>query len=408
MDHPECIPRSEPGGRLAWVDRLRLVVVAAVVLIHVCEVFNPWDEWHITAPARSRVLGEVVVLFAPWVMPLLMLLGGFGAHAALAHRGNGAYLRERARRLLLPLALGILVLVPPQVYLERRLRGQFDGGFIEFYPHFFDGIYPEGNFSWHHLWFLGHLFLYSVIALPLFRAWQRGRARMLFRGISRLCRAPHGILWLAVPLVAERMVLWGLFPERLMLTSDWSNHALLFVAYIYGFLLGADPVLGAAIDAQWRAAASVALVTTAALMAGAWVGMIPGGLPGPYSLPYLGFWIVYAIGAWAWVVAVIGVARRWLAHDGADVEEGRRSAYMWYLVHQPVIVAVAYVVVTWRASVAAQFLVLLVASVAGTWLLSELVIRAGRVQPPGRRRFAMRNAPTRDSYSAGRYSWRSS
>ena len=72
---------------------------------------------------------------------------------------------------------------------------------------------------------------------------------------------------------------WSLFPERHMLTSDWSNHALLLVAYIYGYVLAATPALGAAIDRQWPAAALAAAASTTALSVGAWTGIIPGDLP---------------------------------------------------------------------------------------------------------------------------------
>jgi glucan biosynthesis protein C len=69
----------------------------------------------------------------------------------------------------------MLLVIPPQVYFERigtwmprRMRPiDFHGSFIEFYPHIFDGVYPNGNFSWHHLWFLVYLFMFSLVALPL-------------------------------------------------------------------------------------------------------------------------------------------------------------------------------------------------------------------------------------------------
>ena len=124
-------------------------------------------------------------------------------------------------------------------------------------PHFFEGIYPTGNLSWHHLWFLAHLYGYSILALPLFRYLQHARgSRALRVGGARERRSRAGLLWLALPLVVERSLLWGLFPERHVLTSDWSNHALLFVAYVYGFVLAGTPWLGTVIDAQWRARSS--------------------------------------------------------------------------------------------------------------------------------------------------------
>ena len=367
---------ADPGdNRLRYVDAVRVWAVAIVFVVHVAEVFNPWDEWHITNAERSRVAGEIALIAAPWVMPIIMLLAGVSAWYSLQRRGNGEYVRERVARVLLPLIVGTLTLVPPQVYLERRLRGQFHGSFIEFYPHFFQGIYPDGNFSWHHLWFLAHLFLYSLIALPLFRHWRRNDGGRTMAWAARVSGAPGGILWLAIPLILERNLLWGLFPERHMLASDWSNHALLFVAYVYGFVLAGTPWLGRAIDAQWPRALMTALIGTVALSIGTWLGVVPTRIPPPYSLEYLAFWTLYAIGAWAWMVAILGVARRWLDRDGAVVRYGRRTGYTVYIVHQPIIVAVAYVVVQTSASVASKFTTIFVISAVATFFSAELLTR---------------------------------
>lgn len=383
---------APPPERLHYVDALRLGAIALVIVTHVAEVFNPWDEWHITNGVRSRAAGEIAVLAAPWVMPLIMLLAGVSAWYSLRRRDNRGYVRDRVVRVLLPLIAGTLILVPPQVYLERRLRGQFGGTFLDFYPHFFAGIYPNGNLSWHHLWFLAHLFAYSLVALPLFRYWQRpGRGRAM-HWLARICAAPGGLFWLAIPLVLERHLLWGLFHERHMLTSDWSNHALLFAAYVYGFLLAGSPWLGPAIDAQWRRAAVAAAAGTTTIGVGAWIGVLPSRIPPAYSALYLGFWTLYALCAWAWMVALLGAGRRWLDHDGPLVRYGRSRGLAVYLLHQPIIVAVAYVLVQTRFGVATTFWTLLVTALVATIGGAELVVRApeiarrlvrGRAQPPG-------------------------
>lgn len=381
-------PRAAPSARLVYVDWLRVLAVLGVFVIHLGEVFNPWDEWHVTNATRSRVVGEVVVLMAPWIMPLFMLLAGVSAWYSLQRRRNAAYLGERVARVLLPLVVGTLLLVPPQVYLERRIRGQFTGSFWEFLPHFFEGIYPRGNLSWHHLWFLAHLFVYSVVALPLFRYWQRPGGRAQLRRIARFCAGPGGLFWLALPLVLERHALWSLFPERHMLTSDWSNHALLFVAYIYGFILAGEPLLGADIDRQWPRALLVACASTALLVAGTWVDLVPDRLPPPYSPGYLVFWTLYAVAAWAWIVAMLGLGRRLLDRETALLRYGREIGYGWYLMHQPVIVAVAFVVVQWQVGIPAKLTVLAIASAAGTLVGAELL----RSIPLARRAFGLATA----------------
>jgi len=361
--------------RLYYVDAIRILAIGLVLLAHVAEVFNPWDEWHIVNIDRSRLSGEIAVFVAPWVMPLVMLLAGVSAWYSLQRRGNATYVRERVVRLLVPLVVGTLLFVPPQVYLERRLRGEFNGSFIAFYPHFFHGIYPRGNLSWHHLWFLAHLFAYSVIALPLFRYLQRQGGNRAMRWAARVCGARGGILWLAAPLILERNALWGLFPERHMLTSDWSNHALLFVAYVYGFILAGSPWLGREIDAQWRHALVVGAIGGASIGAAAWYGLLPWRLPAPYSLKYLAFWTLYAGCAWAWMVGVLGAARRFVTRESAVVRYGRRVGYGLYIVHQPIVVAIAFVVVEWNLPTSVKFVAVLVASLTGTVLCAELFSR---------------------------------
>ena len=369
---------AAPPSRLVYVDRLRLLVVVGVFVVHVAEVFNPWDEWHVSNALRSRVVGEAAVLLAPWIMPLMMLLAGVSASFSLERRENGVYVRERAQRVLLPLVIGTLTLVPPQVWLERRLRGQFHGSLWDFYPHFFDGVYPRGNLSWHHLWFLAHLFLYSLAALPLFRWWQSDGGRRQVRWLARLASGPGGLLWLAVPLVVERHLLWAAFPERHMLTSDWSNHALLFVAYLYGFVLAGEEWLGRRVDAEWPWALVTAVVCMSALVAATWYGLVPRRLPAPYSLAYLAFWTVYAVCSWACMVSALGLARR---HARRPRPPSRVVAYggdvglLWYLVHQPVIIAVAYVVIPWRAALALKVLALAAGSAVATLAAADALHR---------------------------------
>jgi glucan biosynthesis protein C len=369
------------GTRLVYVDALRVLALAGVFVVHVCSPFDPWDRWHITDPQRSRLLGEVVLLMAPWLMPLVMLLAGVSAWHSLRHRADGAYLRERAARVLLPLAVGMVLLVPPQVWLERRLQGRFDGSLLEFYPHFVEGLYPRGNFAWHHLWFLAHLAVYAVVTLPLFRYLQGAPGHSLLRRVARLCRGPGGLLWLSLPLVLERHLLSPFLTGDRVLLADWSNRGLLLAAYVYGFVLAGERWLGEEVDREWRWALAGALAGSALLGTAAWHDLLPSQVPPPFTLGYLAFWSLYAIGAWAWMVAAIGIGRRWLREESRVVRYGTEAGAAFYLVHQPVIVAVAYVLVPWRAPIAAKVATLAVLSAAATLLVIEALRRVPAVGP---------------------------
>lgn len=375
-------PEFGSANRVAYVDWLRVLALLGVFVIHVCSPFNSWDYWHIRSPERSRLLGAVVVLMAPWIMPLFMMLAGTSAWYSLRRRTNAEYVRDRVTRILIPLIIGILVLVPPQVYAERRLYGQFTGNFLEFYPRFFHGgIYPFGNFSWHHLWFLGYLFAYSLLALPLFRFWRGERGQRQLEWLARISSGPMGLLWLAVPILVERYFFWFAFGRRNLLLADWSGRSILFVLYAYGFVLAAEPGFGRNVDRQWRRFLALGVVGISGLITLAWVGAIPSRFPPTSEWWALAFWTVYAVGAWSWVVAVLGIGRRYLNTDTHVLERGRRAGLTWYLVHQPVIVLLAASVVTWRTGVGVKALALLLLSLAGTVLLVMLVHNAKFLLP---------------------------
>lgn len=370
-------PAEFGSGRVAYVDWLRVLALAGVFVIHAASPFNPWDHWHIRNAETSRVLGALVVLMAPWIMPLFMMLAGTSAWYSLQRRSNRAYIRDRFTRILIPLGLGMLILVPPQLYAERRVYGQFTGTFWEFYPHAFElPLYPQGNLSWHHLWFLGYLFAYSILALPLFRFWQTKSGRHQLRWLAAFTRGALGMLWLAIPILVERYFFWFAFGRRYPLSADWSGRSILFMLYVYGYVLAAQPGFGANIDRQWRRFLAIGVAGVAGLISLAWVGMIPSRLPPTSEWWALVFWSVYAVGAWSLVVGVIGLGRRYLLRENGFLIYGRRGGLTWYLVHQTVIVLIAAWIITWQSGVTVKALVVFVLSLAGTLaavLLAEAV-----------------------------------
>ncbi len=98
------------------IDNLRSLAVLMLVPFHTARLFDatPWHMKDAAAPHSSAAL--LVRAIELWQMPLLFMLAGLAAAYALEARGPLAFLRERVARLLLPLAFGILVLVPPQVW----------------------------------------------------------------------------------------------------------------------------------------------------------------------------------------------------------------------------------------------------------------------------------------------------
>jgi len=362
--------------RCPEIELLRVVALVAVFAAHAAQPFNPWDVWHVQSPEPSKWLGELVLFFAPWVMPLFVLLGGLSAWYSLARRSVSEYLDERVTRLIVPLAAGILLVVPPQVYFDRRQHGLFDGSYADFYPSFFDGVYPRGNFAWAHLWFLGILALLALLTVPLFQ-WLRGNGgRRAMSWVATVCGRPGLILLLAIPMVAVRASLWAIFPHARPVTTDWSNRTTLLAMFVSGYMLAGEPRLMAAVDRQWKLVLGGALAFSAAMFAWAWPGDFTKRFPVPFTTEYVLVWSTYAVGGWAWCVALLGAARSVCWGSSRFIERLRDLLNPFYILHQTLIVALAFYLIPLFPDPIGTYLVLCPIAFAATVALAVLGTRS--------------------------------
>jgi glucans biosynthesis protein C len=363
------------------MEWLRVAGMLLVFSIHAAMPFNPWDSWHITNADRSKWLGAWIYFLAPWIMPLFMMLAGESAYYALRERGARAYVRARLLRIGLPLVAGVLLLVPPQVYLERRLRGQFDGSLAEFYPHFFEGgiygVHPRGNFSWHHLWFLAFLLAFALVTLPVFRWLLAPRGRRVMARFAARCEGPAGLLWLVAPVVVLKLALAVTFWRHPRVAYDWSGRTLLLPAFVGGFVLAAEPGVLRAVGRHWRSALASGIAASAGLLAFAWPGNVLERLPSPRSAGGVLLWGAFAAAGWCWLVALLGAARSLTPRSSPALAHTARLVYPFYVLHQPLVVAAAFVAVQWSAGIAAKLAAVSACSFVATVAACELAARWG-------------------------------
>jgi glucans biosynthesis protein C len=362
--------------RRAELDYLRVGAVLLVFLVHVSQIFSPFETWHIESTDRSHVLGLFTVFLGPWLMPLFMLVAGASTWFALRSRSVSAFFQARVLRLLVPLVAGTLLVIPPQQYLRRLARGEFEGSYLSFYPRFFDGFYPDGNFSYGHLWFLAYLFIVMTLSLPVLQYLRGPGGRGLLARVASVCDRGLGLLWLTLPLAASQLVLRIPFTQTTgAMVNDWATHAWFLLIFLYGFAIMAEPRLQDALDRQWRWAAIPALAALAVLVVYAWPGDVYERMPGQPSAWYVAFWVSFTTASWAWLVVIFGAARRHLGRPTPWLRHITEAAYPFYILHQPVIVFTAYHLVDRPFSVGARFAAIGSSALVITVLLLEAVRR---------------------------------
>ena len=221
------------------IDWLRVIVFALLICYHVGMFFVPWG-WHIKNNEIYPWLRIPMLFLNQWRLPILFVISGMGTAYALAYRTGGQFIKERFLRLYIPLAFGMLVIVSPQVYIERLVNNEFTGSILDWFASgtFMKGIYPTGNFSWNHLWFLPYLLVFSVMLTPIF-IWMRSHPEGAFQQwIKRRLQAnPYFLYSFILPLYGYEALLEPFFDVTYNLIWDWFNFVSSLTLFFYGFLL---------------------------------------------------------------------------------------------------------------------------------------------------------------------------
>ncbi len=374
------------------IDALRALAFALLILYHWGMLYVGGDNWgwHLKSTHTSEWLQWPMLFVNRWRMDLIFLISGLSVHFMLRDTRIGRFVAMRSWRLMLPLIFGMLVVVPIQPYAQGVTSGAVHTGFWQFLGDYLSGhVWPGEPFdgadglTWNHLWYLAYLWVYTlafVVLLPLLRRLPNPLARL--RG-GWLLTLP------AIPLFVATVTLQPIFGTDGDLENDWYRHAIYFSMFLYGWWIGTrQPVWDAFLLLRKRAT-GWALVMFAAYAALVFV------LPDDASQPQLlAVWTFRNAYIWLALSAILGWGHRLLNCPFKWLPWANASVYPWYILHQSLIILMAYWLLPLDLGPVAEPALVLLGTLGGCWLLTNLVSRIGMLRPcfgmkPGRR--AVRN-----------------
>jgi len=360
------------------LDWLRLIAILILLFFHAGMWFNTWG-WHVKNSETTTSFQYWMIWSHHFRMPLLLFISGAGTYMALGKRTPQQFVGERFRRLFIPLVFGMFVIVPPQIYYEHIADYASYG---EFYKTVFDFVpYPKGSLSWHHLWFIIYLLVYSLLVLPLLIFLRKESSAAFKKRISDLLSHP-AILLLgpASVILVSQIILRPYFPQQThALINDWSYFTQYFLYVVFGILLYASGHLWENIGGLRR---YLAVATTISII--------------PFYICYFHFrkhltlpWsddtveVMFEVAAiyvsWFTVITIIAYGQHYLNRPHPWLSHLNESLYPFYILHQTVIIVIGYYVCQWDWSIAAKYWTICFLTLVSCVGLYVLVIRPFRL-----------------------------
>src|SRR5215211_1142169 len=365
--------------RLAYLDNLKVLLVAGVIAGHAAITYGLDGSWYLESydkMADALVPALTVVLGVGWLfgLGLFFLIAGRLSGPSLDRKGPGRFAYDRLLRLGIPLIGYTLVVSPFLEYVDYRWNGDGEGPLWPFVREQVWHLAPGPT------WFLEALLVFSLgyALLRRVRRESNAPARKPLRG--------RHVAATAVAIAAVSFTVRFVFPlgsEQLHLQLS------VFPQYLILFSLGA-----AAGRREWletltptlrRHCAIAGAVAALALPVVLLAGGVFGGDGGGHRFEGGWHWQAAALalieGVLATCVSLWAIQRFRRRHNNLRPLARRMAptAYGAFIVHPPVLVGLALAVQPLPVPAELKFIVVLGAGVAGSFALAGLASRAASI-----------------------------
>jgi glucans biosynthesis protein C len=342
----------EPANRIHALDAVRAYALLLGVALHSAAAFIkgfPMPVWFDQQSTTATVIYYVVHMFR---MSTFFLIAGFFARMVVERRGVKAFIKDRAKRIGIPLlalpivaitlGIGLVLgalshgvdflqsLIGMQTSAEQlSVTAQDSGGGI--------------NISLLHMWFLYYLLIFYALTLSI--RWlvhavdkRRAIAVVCDRIVAFLMRGIWGPLLIGLPIALYFLRIDNWF-EWIGLPAPFSlipSSQAIFgygIAFALGWLLHRQIDLILALRKSWFVYLIIAIILTVVCLR--IVGVEPETWVGPTldGNARILYAICYMTGLWCWVFALIGAAVCFLSKESPMTRYISDASYWIYLMH---------------------------------------------------------------------------
>ena len=333
----------EKNERRYDIDWLRVIAIALLIIYHVAIGFQSWGLMigFITNKESWISLWIPMSLLNIWRIPLLFFVSGMGVYFALQKRNWIGLIKERTQRILLPFIFGTFFIVP----LHLLLLQNYYSWTLSYSPN------PS------HLWFLGNIFSYTILLLPVFLYFRSHNNGKVINIIKHVFNTPLGLVLVMGCFIGEAMMVKPNPYELYAMTVH--GYILGFLAFFFGyiFILCGKPFWSLLLRWKW--------------------GFLVSGLTLYFFRVYQGQMPLYLLSVESnlWVFCVFAFGYKHLNYKSNALIYLSQSAYPVYIVHMMFLYAASYVIFPLDVGVILKFILVATLTFVGSLGFYEFIIK---------------------------------
>lgn len=326
------------------IDWLRVIAIGLLLIYHIAIVFQPWAMFvgFIKSEESLEALWTPMTMLNVWRIPLLFYVSGMGLYFAMRKRNWTQLILERTKRILLPFVFGIAAITPLHMFIFQRHYSLP----LSYYPH-------QG-----HLWFLGNIFAYVLLLLPLFYFLKKQENSKIQKVLSDIVSNPFAPLLISLFFVVEVVIadpsMFALYAQ----TFHGFFHGLL--AFFFGFLLvySGENFWRTVLKWRWLYAGAALILYGFRLMT-----------PGAEAAGYL-----MAIESNCWIFGIFGFGYRHLNKPSTYLSYLSQAAYPVYIIHMFALYAGAFFILPLQIPILLKFICIVAFTSLVCYLIYEFII----------------------------------
>jgi hypothetical protein len=355
------LPEEE---RVWFIDWLRMLAVFLLIPFHAAIAYVYGPSCYVKGPMTSMSMKLISGFIGMWFMPLLFLISGISTFYSLKKRNVNAFIGERLLKLMLPLGVGSITVIPVLTYYGALQHG-FCNSFFRFYPKFFSSY-----FNWGHFWFLPYLFVYTLITLPLFIYWRDKPSRFIGALISKTNGwAIYLPLFWFILIEASLRVKW---PGNQTLINDWANFLYYLGLYLLGFLYSQHQSFAQAVTERFPVSLTLALSAALIIF---YIDLTKVNIIWSYNLKTLMVLMLHGINTWFWLLALIGLGSKRFNFSNRFIKYANDACFPYYILHYLPVTILGYYIVNQHLPVSVKFGIVTLSSILITLILYEILFK---------------------------------